>query len=284
MTNFLQIPVTPIAFLSLPPTYFINLLSLLFVFFFTSYDVHLPLFPSTFLFYHYTMMTEVQTHRLWTILNSHRSAWQLLSGEYTLDVNSTNPANDGETPMHFAAEHADVALAMVLYTKGADVNAIDQQGQSPLHKAARTGNYQLVSFLIKAGADASTQDVKGKRASFYASSSSSSRNLLSVAEVDPARAKEMAKTPAPESSEEQEPTKGSLRKTLSGLEGKLAKAEVKLAQARLITPKNDKNIESLVCQCDDLRGQIERQQNNKAQEGDLKQNKRNSLQKLAFWL
>ena len=184
----------------------------------------------------------MDSEAFWEAINTNELsvAWQVLSQNSTIDVNETQ---DGQTALHFAAEHQDVALTMLLYMKGADLNAKDSQGQTPLHKAAQAGNYQLVAFLVKAGANATSQDAGGKRPSFYAagSGSPSTAELLTVAEADPQKAKVMASANVKDT--ESHRAKKAEEKLLK-LGDKLAKIEEKTLQVR-DDPSQRKSFEKL---------------------------------------
>jgi len=61
---------------------------------------------------------------------------------------------DGMTPLHWAAERGDAALAEMLLYAGANVAAVTRIGQyTPLHLASRSGNAAVVEALLKGGAD-----------------------------------------------------------------------------------------------------------------------------------
>jgi len=75
----------------------------------------------------------------------------LLEGGINPNVRDTD-GNDGLTPLHAASQDGDVALAMLLVSKGADFNLRDNMGQTPLHKGAMCGHLQIVTLLVKAGA------------------------------------------------------------------------------------------------------------------------------------
>ena len=90
--------------------------------------------------------------------NSRGNVWDLLSagderamgfflGE--VNVHATDPR--GRTPLHFAAEQNDPALAAFFITLGADVNAADNSGQTPLG-ASVENNSAAAARIIAAAA------------------------------------------------------------------------------------------------------------------------------------
>jgi ankyrin repeat protein len=72
----------------------------------------------------------------------------------TVDVNAA--AVDGTTPLHWAVQREDAAMAQMLVRAGADVKAPNRYGVRPLWTAAASGNAALVKLLLEAGADANT--------------------------------------------------------------------------------------------------------------------------------
>lgn len=65
------------------------------------------------------------------------------------DVNATE--KDGQTPLHDAAQTGSREAVRMLLPRGADVNAIDKDGRMPLHDAARTGSEDAVLLLLDKG-------------------------------------------------------------------------------------------------------------------------------------
>ena len=66
------------------------------------------------------------------------------------DINAKD--NNGETPLHSAADagHADIIRALV--ELGADINAQDEDGETPLHRARENENSEAVQTLLELGA------------------------------------------------------------------------------------------------------------------------------------
>ena len=87
----------------------------------------------------------------------HKEVAELLISKGA-DVNAKN--NDGVTPLHDAARKSRKEVAELLIAKGAEVNAksdttgrLFDQEQTPLHHAANGGQKEIVELLIAAGAD-----------------------------------------------------------------------------------------------------------------------------------
>jgi ankyrin repeat protein len=71
-------------------------------------------------------------------------------------VNVNAKADDGSTPLLWAAHSDDVATASALVRAGADANAANQFGMTPLSRACTNGSAEMVELLLKAGATAGT--------------------------------------------------------------------------------------------------------------------------------
>lgn len=56
-------------------------------------------------------------------------------------------------PLHSALAGSDSAIADLLLSAGADVNAAQADGYTPLHEAAQNGDQAMVERLVAAGAD-----------------------------------------------------------------------------------------------------------------------------------
>ena len=70
--------------------------------------------------------------------------------------------DDGETPLHQAADNGHKEVVELLIDKGADVNAMSDIGRTPLYWAADSGYKEIIELLIAKGADvnAKTNDEK----------------------------------------------------------------------------------------------------------------------------
>ncbi len=86
-----------------------------------------------------------------------RSIWQSVQialgeeGERLADL-LIEDNQGGEGPLHCAAESGSMAVAELLITKGADVNAMDKAGRRPLTRAIEEGNRNLADLLRRHGA------------------------------------------------------------------------------------------------------------------------------------
>ncbi len=82
------------------------------------------------------------------------------------DVNQKD--ENGQTPLHYAAESGYTEVAQTLIERGARVESRDNEGRSPLHLAAETGYTPMMDLLITKGARVHSQDKNGRVALHYA--------------------------------------------------------------------------------------------------------------------
>lgn len=78
------------------------------------------------------------------------------------DVNMKD--QDGETPLHYAAQHGDKHAAKLLIANRADVNTKNNNGETPLHCATRWGYKDVIELLIANGADIELKTKAGSTA------------------------------------------------------------------------------------------------------------------------
>src|ERR1700693_1672275 len=71
------------------------------------------------------------------------------------------PADDGTTPLHYAAHDNDVAAVDKLIKAGANVNARNKFGSTPMSEAAANGNTVIMEKLLNAGADPNSPSADG---------------------------------------------------------------------------------------------------------------------------
>ena len=57
---------------------------------------------------------------------------------------------------------AHEAVAQILLSAGADVNANNNNGETPLHCATHKNNSSIVQILLSAGADINAKDMQGR--------------------------------------------------------------------------------------------------------------------------
>lgn len=73
-------------------------------------------------------------------------------------------ADNGSTPLHYAADNGSAEVSRLLLEAGADPNRIDGAALSPLHYAAPAGGAALIRVLIEYGADPNVPDLDGRTA------------------------------------------------------------------------------------------------------------------------
>lgn len=81
-----------------------------------------------------------------------------VAGAGAADPRLSKVDQQGNTPLHFAAESGDYETVKELLAKGAVVDVANAQGVTPLHLAAKSGKKDLVKLLL----DAPKPDAKGK--------------------------------------------------------------------------------------------------------------------------
>ncbi len=68
---------------------------------------------------------------------------------------------EGRTPLFYAAQDGDSAIAADLIRHGANVNAQDKSLKTPLHFAANAYQPEVAELLLKNGASVDAQDAHG---------------------------------------------------------------------------------------------------------------------------
>ena len=69
--------------------------------------------------------------------------------------------DDGQTPLHEAADFRSGEVISRFIDLGADVHAVDDRGETPLHNAAFRGNVSAINMLKEKGADIYAQNKEG---------------------------------------------------------------------------------------------------------------------------
>ena len=81
----------------------------------------------------------------------------------TIDINARG-GDLNETLLHCAARNNRTEIVNLLLSKGADVNARDNDNRTPLHWAAYYGNTEIVNLLLSKGADVNARDNENRTA------------------------------------------------------------------------------------------------------------------------
>ena len=90
--------------------------------------------------------------------NDFRAVSRLLKESPSLKTET----DDGQTPLHIAAECGLETMCKYLIKRGADVNALDNFGGTPLHAAAACQNgVKVIKILACHGADLHLKDAAG---------------------------------------------------------------------------------------------------------------------------
>jgi len=92
----------------------------------------------------------VSGNNVWSLLaKGDQRAKNYFLGE--VDINARDLA--GRTPLHYAAEQDDPALAAFFIAMGADVNALDKSGETPLGVCAEKESVKAAKIIASSGAD-----------------------------------------------------------------------------------------------------------------------------------
>lgn len=97
-----------------------------------------------------------------TLIQSGQTKLALEQIQAGADVNRAQP--DGTSPLIWAVDRSEEAIAAALIAKKADVNATNEFGVAPLTLAARQSNGRLVKMLLDAGAKVDSANPDGETA------------------------------------------------------------------------------------------------------------------------
>ncbi len=86
--------------------------------------------------------------------STYRGQVEAIEVLHRLGANVSTPANNGDTPIMFAAENGSVAAIESLARLGADFAAETPSGASAVRYAARTGQVAALDALVALGANA----------------------------------------------------------------------------------------------------------------------------------
>ena len=90
--------------------------------------------------------------------NNFYTADKLLDEGYTV----SHETDDGQTPLHIAAECNQPAMCLFLLKNGAEIDALDNFGGSALHAAAACQSQtRVIKLLLKHGANPHLRDSEG---------------------------------------------------------------------------------------------------------------------------
>ena len=90
--------------------------------------------------------------------NDFHAVDKLLKQSYRLDMET----DDGQTPLHIAAECGLDSMCRHLLKRGASINKLDNFGGTPLHAAAACqSGVKVIKTLVEHGADLRLKDAAG---------------------------------------------------------------------------------------------------------------------------
>ena len=88
---------------------------------------------------------------------------------------------DGMTGLHWAAQHGDAEMTVLLMDAGADPTAVTRIGEhTPLHVASRAGHAPVVTALVEAGADVQASTTTGATPLHFAAASGSGEAVAAL--------------------------------------------------------------------------------------------------------
>jgi ankyrin repeat protein len=107
-----------------------------------------------------TVASEEESQKVdWKKIKERRKELVELLLTNKADVNAKD--NDGETPLHFAAQEYDKDVAELLLAHKAKINAKNKDGETPLLLAASDGHKDVAELLLANKADVNAKDKNG---------------------------------------------------------------------------------------------------------------------------
>ena len=83
-------------------------------------------------------------------------------------ANVNQKDENGQTPLHYAAQRGYTEVARTLIERGAQVNSKDKNGRTPLHDASEISYTPMIDLLIAKGAEIQSRDKDGRVALHHA--------------------------------------------------------------------------------------------------------------------
>ncbi len=88
--------------------------------------------------------------------------------------------NNGSTAINFAATMGRLEIIQTLIEAGAEINNKTDSGSTPLHQATFWKHYFVIEYLIKSGADLAVKDNKGNTALDIARKAKKNENIINL--------------------------------------------------------------------------------------------------------
>ena len=106
------------------------------------------------------LIKQLPAREIYNLISPRSTAQPLLPLQLFIDngAHVDSKDNDGWTPLFFACQSNNLAVAGLLLKAGADVNWKDNDGMSTLHWASRNGQVGIAEFLLAKGADVNCKD------------------------------------------------------------------------------------------------------------------------------
>ncbi|CAE7380328.1 ANK2 [Symbiodinium sp. CCMP2592] len=145
--------------------------------------------------------TKAASAPAWKVMNYKicgLSRWNLQIG--TMPASSSSIHNKicvqvGWTPLHCAAQYADLACLDALLTAGAIKDVQDNCGWTPLHWAAHCGDLECLVALLNAGAATDVRENSGSTPLHWVASHGQTECLVALLNAGAAEARRPSKSP-----------------------------------------------------------------------------------------